>query len=84
QLENIKKDVKQWYHGVKSNDIELSKAAINNTISAYESFKPIFSKVVKIPDDEYEELVKALKDELFEFDTYYHIVRVYARKINNN
>ncbi|CAG8519039.1 14492_t:CDS:2 [Gigaspora margarita] len=84
QLENIKKEVKQCYHGKKSNNIELSKVAINNAITGYESFKPTFSKVIKIPDDEYDELMKSLKDELFEFDTYYHIVRVYARKINNN
>ncbi|CAG8856733.1 31032_t:CDS:2, partial [Gigaspora margarita] len=35
QLENIKKDAKQIYHGVKSNDIELSKVAINNMTYLY-------------------------------------------------
>ncbi|CAG8615113.1 16712_t:CDS:2 [Dentiscutata erythropus] len=81
QLENIKKEVKQCYHGLKSNDIELSKLAISNTTSVYISLKPSLTKALNISDDEFDELIKTSKDELFEFDTYYNIVRVYARKI---
>ncbi|CAG8547593.1 24942_t:CDS:2 [Gigaspora rosea] len=84
QLENINKEVKQIYHGVKSNDIGLSKVAINNMTYLYESLKPTLTRALKISDHEYDELVKASKDELFEFDTYYHIVRIYARKIIND
>ncbi|KAF0498512.1 S-adenosyl-L-methionine-dependent methyltransferase [Gigaspora margarita] len=46
QLENIKKEVKQCYHGVKSNDIKLSKVVVSNMVSAYESFKPVLLKLV--------------------------------------
>ncbi|CAG8577066.1 13658_t:CDS:2, partial [Gigaspora rosea] len=63
-LENIKKEVRQFYHGAKSNDIELSKM----------SLKPMLMKALKISDDEYDELVKVSKHELFEFNTYYNIV----------
>ncbi|CAG8577043.1 13657_t:CDS:2, partial [Gigaspora rosea] len=66
QLENIKKEVKQIYHGVKSNDIELSKVAINNMTYLYKSLKPILLKTLNISDDEFDELVKASRAELFE------------------
>ncbi|CAG8658909.1 8846_t:CDS:2 [Gigaspora rosea] len=84
KLENIKKEVKQCYHGLKSNDIELSKVAISNTTSVYASLKQPLTKTLNISKDEFDELVKVSKDELFEFDTYYNVVRVYARKINHN
>ncbi|KAF0541350.1 S-adenosyl-L-methionine-dependent methyltransferase [Gigaspora margarita] len=84
QLENIIKEVKQCYHGVRSNDIKISKVAISNTTSLYSSLKLPLTKALNISDDEFDELVKASKDELFEFDTYYNLVRVYARKINNS
>ncbi|CAG8675503.1 26090_t:CDS:2 [Dentiscutata erythropus] len=83
QLENIKKEDKLYCHGLKSNDIKLSKVAINNTMTLYTSLKQVLTKPLNVSEDEYDELVKASKDELFEFDTYYHLVRVYARKINN-
>ncbi|KAF0387511.1 S-adenosyl-L-methionine-dependent methyltransferase [Gigaspora margarita] len=83
QLENIKKDAKQIYHGVKSNDIELCNAT-NNMTYLYKSLKPILIKTLNISDDEFDEFVKTSKNELFEFDTYFYIVRIYARKINNN
>ncbi|CAG8699265.1 3829_t:CDS:2, partial [Dentiscutata erythropus] len=65
QLENVKKEVKQCYHGAKSNDIELSKMSIRNMAYLYDSLKPILTKALKISDDEYYELVKVSKDELF-------------------
>ncbi|CAG8721197.1 15196_t:CDS:2 [Cetraspora pellucida] len=84
QLENIKKEVKTCYHGVKANNVELSKVAIRNMTDLYSSLKPMLMKTLKISDNEYDKLVKASKDELFEYDTYYHIVRVYAQKLNSN
>ncbi|CAG8553838.1 17299_t:CDS:2 [Dentiscutata heterogama] len=85
QLENIQKGVKQIHHGEKSNNIELSKVAISDMTTLYESFKLYLVKeALEVSDDEYDELVKASKDELFEFDSYYYIVRVYVRNINNN
>ncbi|CAG8824849.1 14931_t:CDS:2, partial [Gigaspora margarita] len=65
KLENIKKEIKQIYHDIKSNDIVLSKVAINNMTYLYESLKPTLTRALKISDDEYDELVKASKDELF-------------------
>ncbi|CAG8615128.1 16713_t:CDS:2, partial [Dentiscutata erythropus] len=82
-LENINKEVKQCYHGLKANDIQLSKVAISNATSVYVSLKPVLTKALNISDDEFDELVEKSKEELFEFDTYYNMVRVYARKINN-
>ncbi|RIB29729.1 hypothetical protein C2G38_2136698, partial [Gigaspora rosea] len=77
--ENVKNEVKQCYHGLKSNDIELNKVAISNTTSVYASLKQPLTKTLNISDDEFDELVKVSKDELFKFDTYYNVVRVYAR-----
>ncbi|CAG8824646.1 20948_t:CDS:2, partial [Cetraspora pellucida] len=76
--ENIKKEVKTCYHGVRANNNELSKVAISNTTILYASLKPMVMKALKISDNEYDKLVKASKDELFEYDSYQHIVRVYA------
>ncbi|CAG8553018.1 16102_t:CDS:2 [Dentiscutata erythropus] len=73
QLENIEKDIKPCYHGVKSNDIKLSKVAINHMTYLYESLKPYVSKRLQISDDEYDELVKESKKEEFEYDMYYYI-----------
>ncbi|CAG8766059.1 757_t:CDS:2, partial [Gigaspora rosea] len=77
-------EVRPCYHGAKSNNLELSKVAITDLTYLYESLKSILTKELKISDDEYDKLVNASKNELFEFDSYYNIVRVYARKINNN
>ncbi|CAG8780407.1 6685_t:CDS:2, partial [Cetraspora pellucida] len=70
QLVNIKKEAKQCYYGAKTNNIELSKVAISNISTLYNSLKPLLMKTLNISDYEYDELVKASKDELFEFDSY--------------
>ncbi|CAG8450468.1 13813_t:CDS:2 [Dentiscutata heterogama] len=81
QLENIQNEVKQIYHSEKSNNIELSKVAINVMTTLYESFKPYLAKALEVSDVEYVELVKMPKVELFEFDSYYYIVRWQDRYI---
>ncbi|CAG8769312.1 1086_t:CDS:2, partial [Gigaspora rosea] len=86
QLENIKKEVKQNYHGVKSNDIKLSKVIVSNMVSAYESFKPALLKILQISNEEFVELVKTSEKELFDFESYNYLARIYASKVidNNN
>ncbi|RIB07285.1 hypothetical protein C2G38_2252713 [Gigaspora rosea] len=86
QLENIKKEVKQNYHGVKSNDIKLSKVIFSNMVSAYESFKPALLKILQISNEEFVELVKTSEKKLFDFDSYNYLARIYASKVidNNN
>ncbi|CAG8772121.1 7367_t:CDS:2, partial [Gigaspora margarita] len=77
QLENIMKEVKECYHGAKSENPKLSKA-ITNLISLYESLKPSLVKHLQISDEEFDKLIKTSEKELFDFDTYYYLVRVYA------
>ncbi|RIB14833.1 S-adenosyl-L-methionine-dependent methyltransferase [Gigaspora rosea] len=84
QLENIKKEVKQSYFGTKHNSLELSKVNIGNAINALVSLKPILTKTLQVSDEEYDELVKTCEKELFELDSYFYMVRAYARKVNNN
>ncbi|CAG8543971.1 14921_t:CDS:2 [Gigaspora margarita] len=82
QLRNIKKEIRKCRHGAKSNQAELnlSKTAINNLVNTYSAWKPRLAKIMKISSEEYDELAKISEKELFEYDTYYNIVRVYARK----
>ncbi|RIB06256.1 S-adenosyl-L-methionine-dependent methyltransferase [Gigaspora rosea] len=80
QLENIVKEVKECHHGAKSENPKLSKVAISNLISLYESLKPSLVKHLQISDEEFDKLIKTSEKELFDFDTYYYMVRVYASK----
>ncbi|CAG8676062.1 14113_t:CDS:2, partial [Dentiscutata heterogama] len=80
QLENIKKEAKQCYHGVKSNNIKLSKVVVNNMVTAYGSFKLALLEALQISNEEFDELVKISEKELFDFDSYNYLPRVYANK----
>ncbi|KAF0511297.1 S-adenosyl-L-methionine-dependent methyltransferase [Gigaspora margarita] len=86
QLKNIKREVKRCYHGEKSNNIKLSKVAITDIISLYESLKPSLMKHLQISDTKLGKLIKNSEKELFDFDSFYYMVRVYATKFvdNNN
>ncbi|CAG8638815.1 17625_t:CDS:2, partial [Gigaspora margarita] len=70
QLENIKKEEKKVYYGLKHNHIELGKAITNNMVTATNSLKPILTKFLNITDEEFDESVKTMEKELFENDTY--------------
>ncbi|CAG8617939.1 22803_t:CDS:2, partial [Dentiscutata erythropus] len=76
QLENIKKEVIQCYF--VNDNVELGKAILNNTISAYASLKPILTKKMQISDEEYDKLIKTSEKEIVEYNSYYLAVRVYA------
>ncbi|CAG8771491.1 16480_t:CDS:2, partial [Cetraspora pellucida] len=84
QLENIKKEIKQCYHGVKSENIKLSKVIVDNMVTAYESFKPALLEILQISDKEFDELAKKSRKELYDFDSYNYLVRIYASKIIDN
>ncbi|CAG8609550.1 22541_t:CDS:2 [Gigaspora rosea] len=84
QLKNIKKEVKRCYHGEKSNNIKLSKVAITDIISLYESLKPSLTKHLQISDTKLSKLIKNSEKELFDFDSFYYMVRVYATKFVDN
>ncbi|CAG8776867.1 13410_t:CDS:2, partial [Cetraspora pellucida] len=73
QLENIKKEVKQINHGEKFNHIQLDKSGINNLISLMAGMKPFTTKILKVSDDEYDELLKASEKELSETEFYYYM-----------
>ncbi|CAG8753584.1 5821_t:CDS:2, partial [Dentiscutata erythropus] len=72
QLENIKKEVKKVYYGIKHNNIELSKAIIDNIVSVANSFKPVLTKKLQISNEKFDELVKISEKELTEHDAYYY------------
>ncbi|CAG8751915.1 19198_t:CDS:2, partial [Gigaspora margarita] len=80
QLENIKKEVKQIRQGVNSNDIQLNEMAINNLILLIARMKPFAVKILRVSDDEFDELLKKAEKELYESDFYYNMARVYANK----
>ncbi|CAG8777769.1 1343_t:CDS:2, partial [Gigaspora rosea] len=86
QLENIIKEIRECHHGKNSNDADLkfSKAAIDNLIDLYSCWKPFLSKIMQISSEEYDKLIKASEKELFEYDTYFYQVRVYANKVVNS
>ncbi|KAF0513463.1 S-adenosyl-L-methionine-dependent methyltransferase [Gigaspora margarita] len=86
QLENIKQEVRECHYGIKSNDADLkfSKAAINTIIGMFISLKSFLIEILQISSEEYDELVKASEKELFEYDTYFYQVRVYANKVVEN
>ncbi|CAG8746145.1 7506_t:CDS:2, partial [Dentiscutata erythropus] len=81
QLENINKEVKKTYFGVKHNNIEFGKAFTNDMVSVINSLKPVLTKKLQISGEEYDELVKTSEKELFEHDTYIYWVRAYASKV---
>ncbi|CAG8853893.1 2379_t:CDS:2, partial [Gigaspora margarita] len=82
QLENIKKEIRECHHGAKSNQIELnlSRTAINISVTLYAAWKPRLATIMQISSEEYDELANISEKELFEYDSYIDIVRVYARK----
>ncbi|KAF0520751.1 S-adenosyl-L-methionine-dependent methyltransferase [Gigaspora margarita] len=86
QLENIREEIRECRHGTNSSDADLkfSKAAIDNLIDLYSCWKPFLSKLMQISSEEYDELIKISEKELFEYDTYFYQVRVYANKIVNS
>ncbi|CAG8649429.1 16779_t:CDS:2, partial [Dentiscutata erythropus] len=83
QLENIKKEVRECHHGAKSTqiDLNLSKTAIYISVTLYAAWKPRLAKIMQISPEEYDELANISEKELFEYDAYFDIVRVYARKV---
>ncbi|CAG8741479.1 13186_t:CDS:2 [Dentiscutata erythropus] len=81
QLENIKKEIRPCHYGIKSNNIKLSEVAISNMVTAYASFKSALLKILQIPNEEFDELVKASEKELLEFGTYNYLARIYASKV---
>ncbi|CAG8668632.1 9571_t:CDS:2, partial [Gigaspora rosea] len=88
-IQNLEKyaqnhELRRCHHGAKSNNIELSKVAINNVMSLYNLFKPILVKELKISNDKFDELVKISEKELFELDSYIFLIRVYASKVVDN
>ncbi|CAG8508438.1 4971_t:CDS:2, partial [Dentiscutata heterogama] len=70
QVKNIKKEMKKCYFGVNHNNIELSKALVNNMVTAYVSLKPVLKERMQISDEEYDKLTKISKKELLELDAY--------------
>ncbi|RIB23135.1 hypothetical protein C2G38_2242874 [Gigaspora rosea] len=86
RLENINKEVKKAYFSVKHNNIEFSKAFINDMVSITNSLKPFLTKKLQISDENFDELAKTSEKELVELDTYIYWVRAYASKVidNNN
>ncbi|RIB23339.1 S-adenosyl-L-methionine-dependent methyltransferase [Gigaspora rosea] len=83
QLENIEQEIRECHHGANSTkaELNLSKSAINNLVTLYAAWKPRLAKMMQISSEEYDELAKISEKELFEFDTYFKLVRVYARKV---
>ncbi|CAG8771368.1 17690_t:CDS:2, partial [Racocetra fulgida] len=53
---------------------------LSNLTSAYSSLKPVLTKKLQVSDEEYDELTKTSLKEVVEFNSYYQIVRVYARE----
>ncbi|CAG8621763.1 18313_t:CDS:2 [Dentiscutata erythropus] len=84
QLENVKKEVKTIRHGVNADNDQLNKVGINNLISIAAGMKAVTTKLLQISDDDYDEMLKEAKKELYESDSYYYLVRVYASKLVNN
>ncbi|CAG8711220.1 11385_t:CDS:2, partial [Dentiscutata heterogama] len=80
QLENINKEVKKAYFSAKHNNIEFSKAFIDDMVSITNSLKPVLTKKMQISDKEYDKLAKISEKELIELDTYIYWVRAYASK----
>ncbi|CAG8437971.1 15864_t:CDS:2 [Dentiscutata heterogama] len=85
QLENVKEEVRECHHGASSNQAELnlSKTAVSNMVTLYAAWKPRLAKAMQISFEEFDELAKISEKELFEYDTYFKLVRVYARKVAN-
>ncbi|CAG8621285.1 38227_t:CDS:2 [Gigaspora margarita] len=83
QLENVVQEIRECHHGANSTkaELNLSKTAINNLVTLYAAWKPRLAKMMQISSEEYDELTKISEKELFEFDTYFKLVRVYARKV---
>ncbi|KAF0496830.1 S-adenosyl-L-methionine-dependent methyltransferase [Gigaspora margarita] len=59
----------------------IKKEAINTIIGMFIGLKSFLIEVLQISSEEYDELVKASEKELFEYDTYFYQVRVYANKV---
>ncbi|CAG8823474.1 437_t:CDS:1, partial [Cetraspora pellucida] len=49
-------------------------------MSLYEAFKPSLVKFLKISNEEFDKMTKTSEKEFLEFDSYYDLIRVYARK----
>ncbi|CAG8557938.1 6762_t:CDS:2 [Dentiscutata heterogama] len=84
QLENVKKEIKTIRHGVNADNHQLNKVGINNLISIAAGMKAVTTKLLQISDDEYDEMLKAAEKELYNSDSYYYLVRVYASKVVND
>ncbi|CAG8543954.1 14920_t:CDS:2 [Gigaspora margarita] len=86
KLEAIKKEIRECHHGAKSNQAELnlSRTAISNLVNLYAAWKPRLAKIMQISSEEYDKLAKISEKELFEYDTYFNLVRVYAKKVDDD
>ncbi|CAG8689856.1 1410_t:CDS:2 [Gigaspora margarita] len=79
KLENIRKEEKNICFGKNSG--ALGKVAIENNIGVLESLKPLMSKALNLSSEQYDELSQTITKELSDFNSYYPVIRVYARKI---
>ncbi|KAF0519587.1 S-adenosyl-L-methionine-dependent methyltransferase [Gigaspora margarita] len=79
KLENIRKEEKNICFGKNSG--ALGKVAIENNIEVLESLKPLMSKSLNLSSEQYDELSQTITKELSDFNSYYPVIRVYARKI---
>ncbi|CAG8689867.1 1411_t:CDS:2, partial [Gigaspora margarita] len=68
QLENISYEERQLRYG--NNYGRLGQVAVEHHLALMQSLKPELLKIICIPSDEYDELIKNAENELFELNSY--------------
>ncbi|CAG8447820.1 4585_t:CDS:2 [Scutellospora calospora] len=77
-LENIKQEVKNMYHGKQNG--RLGEVSIENTMCAMKNLKTQIMNIMQVSSKEYDEIIKIATEEIRELNSYYPMIRVYASK----
>ncbi|CAG8639239.1 14700_t:CDS:2 [Dentiscutata erythropus] len=78
QLHNVHSEIKKNYDGDDAK--KLCSLMAENYATFLKSVKPKLMSVIGVLSDEYDNLVKNMKDEIIELDSFSTQVRVYAQK----
>ncbi|CAG8450867.1 58_t:CDS:2 [Funneliformis mosseae] len=79
KFEDIKEEGKLIYGGREAG--KIGQAMNDDMVRFYENMKVPLMPILQVTPEEYDQMLKTLKEEWFELNSYIRSVRVYARKI---
>ncbi|GBB92054.1 hypothetical protein RclHR1_01960004 [Rhizophagus clarus] len=78
QLKDVKEEIKLFYGGAEAG--KLGRAFNDDVIGFYKNIKVVLMPILQTSSEEYDQMLETAKKEWLELNSYFHFIRVYARK----